>query len=260
MRQRRQRSFPSSGDEGRPPTRSERRQSKAQKSRPSPESPAGESPGSLKRLPAVAPMNGTQEALLVALHRRRVVLATGPAGTGKTYVMLAHALDLFAAGEVDHVVCLRPTVEAGGSLGFLPGGMADKLDPYFAPIRQNICKRLGSHAFGNRWMKSAQDAGSLVFTSIQHLRGQTLERAFVLTDEAQNCTYAELKLILTRMGQGSRMAFAGDPEQSDLPEGASGWPEFVGRLAPLEALVGVGRFGPEDVVRDPLLAKLLPHL
>lgn len=223
-----------------------------------PDTPA--SPPTLRKLATFRPLTESQADLWSDLHDFRVTNATGPAGTGKTFVALSYALKLLQEGRIETLICLRPTVEAGSKLGYLPGDLREKIDPYFAPIRQNIGKALGSQSFAKGWMKAAEAHGSLLFTSIQHLRGTTLDRAFVLTDESQNCTYAELKLILTRMGEASRFCFAGDQTQYDLPEGESGYAEFTARIAPLTDMVGTTRFSDMDVVRDPLLAELMPHL
>lgn len=216
----------------------------------------------LKKLLPTRPMTVAQSDHLENLLRCRLNLATGPAGTGKTYCPVAAALDLLAAGRVQRLLFLRPTVEAGTRLGFLPGDLDDKIDPFFAPIRGTLAKKLGSLAFAGRWIEAARENGTLVFGSIQHLRGETLENCFVHLDDGQNCSYHELKLIVTRMGEGSLFSFCGDGtgDQNDLPGGVSGWNEFVARLAPLQDVVAVTRYTEDDVVRDPLLKRILPHL
>ncbi len=218
-----------------------------------------------KRLLPTIAKSVRQEELLEQLQQYRVIIATGPAGGGKTYIPVADALDRLAAGTINTLIWLRPSIEAGVSLGMLPGKLEDKIDPFFIPIRQAIYKKLGP-SFGKRWLAWARQTEKVQFLSTQHLRGMTLENAFVQLDEAQNCTYKELKMVLTRMGEGSQFVFSGDPEQDDLDSGynraktKTGWPEFVSRLAVLKDLVGITRFVNADSVRDPLQAKLLEYI
>lgn len=216
----------------------------------------------LKKLLPTRPLTATQSEHLDNLSQYRLNLATGPAGTGKTYCPVAMALDLLSVGRIQRILFLRPTVEAGSRLGFLPGTLEEKIDPFFAPIRGTIAKKLGNPGFAARWIEAARENGTLVFGSIQHLRGETLENCFVHLDEAQNCQYSELKLVLTRMGENSLFSFCGDGsgDQNDLSGGTSGWNEFVARLAPLHDSVAVARYGDDDVVRDPLLKRILPYL
>lgn len=215
---------------------------------------------SLQKLLPTRPLSETQAVHLKSLAEFRINLATGPSGTGKTFCPVAHALDLLADGAVQRIIFLRPTVEAGQPLGFLPGKLEDKIEPFFAPIRRSIGKKLGNPGFAERWITAAKANNTLSFTSIQHLRGETLENCFVHLDEAQNASYAELKMVITRLGGKSHFSFGGDSEQSDLPGSQSGWLEFVARLAPVSDVVAVTRYTDEDVVRDPLLKRILPYL
>jgi len=215
-----------------------------------------------KRLLPTAAKTARQVELLECLQVYRIIAATGPAGGGKTFLPVADALDRLAARKLERLIFLRPAIEAGAPLGFLPGDLGDKIDPFFWPIKQAIEKKLGV-SFGKRWLKAALQNETVLFLSTQHLRGSTLENAYIHTDEAQNCTYNELKMIITRMGTNSQFVFSGDPGQNDLNTGynraktESGWPEFVARLAQVPHLAGIVRFVNEDSVRDPVQRDLL---
>lgn len=199
----------------------------------------------------VRPMSGGQQALLDAIDRRNLVMALGPAGTGKTYLAVARAVEALEGGQIERIVLTRPAVEAGESLGYLPGGVESKLAPYLKPLYDALSDRLG----GKRVKQLLAD-GNIEIAPVAFMRGRTLNDAFVVVDEAQNCTYNQIKMLLTRLGWRSTMVVTGDPDQSDLLPGLSGLDEIAGRLEALED-VGVVRLEDADIVRHPLVASML---
>ncbi len=199
----------------------------------------------------VRPQNANQQALMEAIDRHNVVLALGPAGTGKTYLAIAKAVEALEAGTVARIVLSRPAVEAGENLGYLPGGMEEKLAPYLRPLYDALADRLG----GARLRKLIAD-GTIEIAPLAFMRGRTLNNAFVVLDEAQNCTYGQLKMLLTRLGWHSTMVVTGDPGQSDLLPGLSGLCDIARRLEALDD-VAVIRLEEADVVRHPLVATML---
>ncbi|MBV9967292.1 MAG: PhoH family protein, partial [Alphaproteobacteria bacterium] len=211
-----------------------------------------EDPGFRTRKRRIAARSAGQAAYVKAMRERELVFALGPAGTGKTYLAVAAAIDLLMGGQVDRVILSRPAVEAGERLGFLPGDLRDKVDPYLRPIfdalndmlpGDQIAKRLGT--------------GEIEVAPIAFMRGRTLARAFVILDEAQNTTPVQMKMFLTRLGEGSRMVVTGDPSQVDLPAGArSGLADALEALRGLDN-IAVVRFTEKDVVRHPLVARIV---
>lgn len=199
----------------------------------------------------VRPQSDNQRSLMEAIEAYNVVVAAGPAGTGKTYLAIAKAVEAMEAGKVGRIVLSRPAVEAGENLGFLPGGMEEKLAPYLRPLYDCLSERLGV----KRLKKYLVD-GVIEIAPIGFMRGRTLNNAFIVIDEAQNCTYAQLKMLLTRLGWHSTMVITGDPEQSDLLPGISGLPEITRKLELLED-VAVVRLEEQDIVRHPLVASML---
>lgn len=199
----------------------------------------------------VRAQNANQQALMEAIDSHNVVLALGPAGTGKTYLAIAKAVEALDAGQVGRIVLSRPAVEAGENLGYLPGGMEDKLAPYLRPLYDALADRLG----GRRLRKLLAD-GTIEIAPLAFMRGRTLNNAFVILDEAQNCTYGQLKMLLTRLGWHATMVVTGDPGQSDLLPGLSGLSDMAQRLEALED-VAVIRLVEADVVRHPLVATML---
>ena len=192
-----------------------------------------------------------QEALMQAIDDKGVVVALGPAGTGKTYVAIAKAVEALEDGRVDRIVLTRPAIEAGESLGYLPGEMEDKLAPYLRPLYDALGDRLG----GKR-LKSLRADGSIEIAPVAFMRGRTLNNAFVVIDEAQNCTYGQIKMLLTRLGWHSTMVLTGDPDQSDLLPGMSGLSDIANRMEALED-IEVVRLKEADIVRHPLVASML---
>jgi phosphate starvation-inducible PhoH-like protein len=199
----------------------------------------------------VRPKSQGQTALMEAIDAHALVLALGPAGTGKTYLAITKAVEALESGRVGRIVLSRPAVEAGESLGFLPGAMEDKLAPYLRPLYDALQDRLSP-----KRMKALIAEGLIEIAPVGFMRGRTLNNAFVVIDEAQNCTYGQIKMLLTRLGWNSTMVVTGDPMQTDLLPDMSGLSAVADRLAPLSN-VAVIRLGEADIVRHPLVASML---
>ncbi|MGE5505989.1 MAG: PhoH family protein [Actinomycetota bacterium] len=202
----------------------------------------------------VRPQSENQRLLLKAVTENSLTLALGPAGTGKTYLAISAAVEAFEEGRVARIMLSRPAVEAGESLGFLPGDMQEKLAPYLRPLYDALSDRLG----GKRLRALLAD-GSIEIAPIAYMRGRTLNNAFVVIDEAQNCTYGQIKMLLTRLGWHSTMVLTGDPDQSDLLPGLSGLADIADRLRALPE-VAVVDLDETDIVRHPLVASMLTVL
>ena len=216
------------------------------------EAPVGTASIPLGRRGAVAPKTAAQAVYLDLLNRNDLVFAAGPAGTGKTFLAVAHGAGLLLRGEVDRLVIARPAVEAGERLGFLPGDMNEKVDPYMAPVWEALSDILGAEPLRRR-----RDKGEIEVAPIAFMRGRTLNHAFVIVDEAQNATRLQMKMVLTRLGEGARMAVTGDPTQVDLVNrGDSGLVHAISLLEGVEG-VAVARFSAGDVVRHPLVERIV---
>jgi phosphate starvation-inducible PhoH-like protein len=203
-----------------------------------------------KRL--IAARTPAQRAYLEALASNDLVFGIGPAGTGKTYLAVAHAVGLYQSGAVERIILSRPALEAGERIGFLPGDMKEKVDPYLRPLYDALHDMLHADYVDRRIAAAEIEIAPLGF-----MRGRTLARAAVILDEAQNATVTQTKMFLTRLGEGSRMVLTGDPSQSDLPKGeTSGLSDAVSLLEGVEG-VGVARFTAADVVRHPLVARII---
>jgi phosphate starvation-inducible PhoH-like protein len=202
----------------------------------------------------VRPQSENQRALMRAIESHSLTLALGPAGTGKTYLAVTAAVEALESGKVGRIVLTRPAVEAGESLGFLPGDMHEKLSPYLRPLYDALNERIG----GKR-VRQCMSEGTIEIAPIAYMRGRTLNNAFVVIDEAQNCTYGQIKMLLTRLGWHSTMVVTGDPDQSDLLDGLSGLAEIACRLEPI-ANIAVVRLGDRDIVRHPLVGDMLAVL
>ena len=202
----------------------------------------------------IQPKSPNQARLMQALQTYQMVLALGPAGTGKTYLAIAAAVEALEANEVERIVLSRPAVEAGESIGFLPGEVNDKVAPYMQPLYDALLDRLG----GKR-LRALMSNGGIEIAPVGFMRGRTLSRSFVVIDEAQNCTYAQLKMLLTRLGWNATMVITGDPDQTDLLPELSGLSDIADRLDNLEN-VGVVRLEKSDVVRHPLVGEMLTVL
>ena len=189
--------------------------------------------------------------MMEAIDAYNLVLALGPAGTGKTYLAISKAVEALEAGKVGRIVLSRPAVEAGESLGFLPGDMEDKLAPYLRPLYDALSDRLSM-----KRVRAMMAEGVIEIAPVGFMRGRTLNNAFVVIDEAQNCTYVQLKMLLTRLGWHSTMVVTGDPAQSDLLPELSGLAPVAERL---EAVgnISVVRLADRDIVRHPLVAEML---
>jgi len=195
-----------------------------------------------------------QARLLEAIDARALVLALGPAGTGKTYLAIAKAVEALEAGRVARIVLSRPAVEAGESIGFLPGEMEDKLAPYLRPLYDALSDRLSM-----KRVRALMAEGAIEIAPVGFMRGRTLNNAFVVIDEAQNCTYVQLKMLLTRLGWSSTMVVTGDPGQSDLLPELSGLADVARRLEAVPN-VAVVRLADADIVRHPLVGEMLAVL
>ena len=224
---------------------------------------AGAGPGQLEmfagerleirtRKKVVEPRTPAQRAYVKNLFRHELVFGLGPAGTGKTYLAVAAAAAMLIEGQVDKVILSRPAVEAGERLGFLPGDMKEKVDPYMQPLYDAL-----NDFFPARQVQKMMEERQIEIAPLAFMRGRTLSNAFVVLDEAQNATTMQMKMFLTRLGEGSRMAVTGDTTQIDLPRGVmSGLVEAERVLGDVEG-VGFTRFTAEDVVRHPLVARII---
>src|SRR6266853_3832657 len=199
----------------------------------------------------VRPQSDGQQRLMAAIEHHNLTIAVGPAGTGKTYLAVSAAVAALEAGEVGRIVLTRPAVEAGERLGYLPGDINDKLAPYLRPLNDALNERLGG-----RRVKQLMIEGAIEIAPIAYMRGRTLNNAFIVIDEAQNCTYGQIKMLLTRLGWNSTMVVTGDPDQSDLLDGLSGLADIARRLEPIPD-IAIIRLGDSDIVRHPLVADML---
>jgi phosphate starvation-inducible PhoH-like protein len=219
---------------------------------------SGHGPGAAKgglptgRRGQVAPKTAAQARYLQALTENELVFGMGPAGTGKTFLAVAHGAGMLLRGEVERLIVSRPAVEAGERLGFLPGDLSEKVDPYMAPVWEALTDILGADQFRRR-----REKGEIELAPIAFMRGRTLSHAFVIVDEAQNTSRLQMKMVLTRLGEGARMAVTGDPSQIDLVNANdSGLAHAVALLEGVKG-VGVARFAAEDVVRHPLVERIV---
>ncbi len=204
------------------------------------------------RKKTIVPRSATQIRYMEALNRNDIIFALGPAGTGKTYLAVAQAVAQLITGSVDRLILSRPAVEAGERLGFLPGDMKEKVDPYLRPIYDALYDCLPAEQVERRMA-----SGEIEIAPIAFMRGRTLAESFIILDEAQNTTPAQMKMFLTRFGQNSRMVVCGDPKQSDLPTGhVSGLNDAVAKLEGVEGIEMV-RFGVGDVVRHPVVGRIV---
>jgi phosphate starvation-inducible protein PhoH and related proteins len=202
----------------------------------------------------VAPQTPGQARYLDSLRSARndLIFGVGPAGTGKTYLAVAVAVSELLSGVRSRLIVARPAVEAGERLGFLPGDLAEKVDPYMAPIWDALRELMGQHELDRR-----RERGEIEVAPLAFMRGRTLKNAFVIIDEAQNASIAQMKMVLTRLGRGSRMAVTGDPTQVDLP--GSQTSGLAHALALLDGLSGVHieRLTAADVVRHDLVGRII---
>ncbi|GGZ04724.1 PhoH family protein [Novosphingobium colocasiae] len=205
------------------------------------------------RKKTIVPRSAAQIEYMRALAKNDLIFALGPAGTGKTYIAVAQAVSQLMTGSVQRLILSRPAVEAGEKLGFLPGDMKDKVDPYLRPLYDALYDCMPPEQVERRL-----ESGEIEVAPIAFMRGRTLADAFVILDEAQNTTREQMKMFLTRFGQNSRMVVCGDPRQVDIPGGdkMSGLADAVGRLEGVEN-IAVARFTAADVVRHPIVGRIV---
>ena len=217
-----------------------------------PRLPLSDLPAIRTRRGSVGPRSPGQAAYIDALAAHEMVFAIGPAGTGKTYLAVAQAVAMLQAGRVDRIVLSRPAVEAGERLGFLPGDLKEKVDPYLRPLYDALHDMMPAEQVTRRMALGEIEVAPLAF-----MRGRTLAHAYAILDEAQNTTQVQMKMFLTRMGEGTRMVITGDPSQVDLPGGITSG--LRDALETVEGLPGiaVARFGTRDVVRHPLVGRIV---
>jgi phosphate starvation-inducible PhoH-like protein len=200
----------------------------------------------------VMPYSPMQAEYIEALLTHDMVFALGPAGTGKTYIAVAQAVSLFMAQKVDRIILSRPAVEAGEKLGFLPGDLKDKIDPYLRPLYDALYDMMPAE----RVVRHVEN-GEIEVAPLAFMRGRTLSNAYVILDEAQNTTPTQMKMFLTRLGENSRMAITGDLSQTDLPRDIkSGLHDAIRKVEHIEGIKCV-RFSDVDVVRHTLAAKIV---
>ncbi|TCP63020.1 phosphate starvation-inducible PhoH-like protein [Rhodovulum bhavnagarense] len=200
----------------------------------------------------VEPRTEAQRSYVRSLYEHELAFGIGPAGTGKTYLAVAVAVNMFIGGHVDRIILSRPAVEAGERLGFLPGDMKEKVDPYMQPLYDALNDFLPGKQVAKLMEEKRIEIAPLAF-----MRGRTLSNAFVVLDEAQNATTMQMKMFLTRLGEGSRMVVTGDRSQVDLPRGvASGLADAQRLLSGIER-ISFNYFTSKDVVRHPLVARII---
>ena len=200
----------------------------------------------------ITPRTPTQAAYIDAMDSHELVFGLGPAGTGKTYLAVARAVAMLQAGEIDRIILSRPAVEAGERLGFLPGDIREKVDPYLRPLYDALYDMLPGDQVVKRLANGEIEVAPLAF-----MRGRTLGHSFIILDEAQNTTSVQMKMCLTRLGEGSRMVVTGDLSQVDLPSGTrSGLADAVDALEGVDGVAMV-RFTDQDMVRHPLVTRVV---
>jgi phosphate starvation-inducible protein PhoH and related proteins len=217
-----------------------------------PRLPLSDLPAIRTRRGAVSPRSAGQAAYIEALASQDMVFGVGPAGTGKTYLAVAQAVAMLQSGKVDRIVLSRPAVEAGERLGFLPGDMKEKVDPYLRPLYDALYDMMPVEQVTRR-----MNNGEIEIAPLAFMRGRTLAHAYAILDEAQNTSAMQMKMWLTRMGEGTRMVVTGDLTQVDLPAGVTSG--LRDALDTLEGIPGISvvRFDKRDVVRHPLVAQIV---
>lgn len=201
---------------------------------------------------SVKPYSPAQAKYIEALSKNDVVFTLGPAGTGKTYIAVAMAVAMFTSGKVEKIILSRPAVEAGEKLGFLPGDLKEKIDPYLRPLYDALHDMIPAEKLARH-----MEVGDIEVAPLAFMRGRTLANAFVILDEAQNTTPTQMKMFLTRLGENSRMVITGDLTQTDLPKDVkSGLGDVIRKVESIDG-IGVVRFTDSDVVRHPLAAKIV---
>jgi len=200
----------------------------------------------------INPYSNNQKKYIKLLYGKEMVIAHGPAGTGKTYLAVAVGISLFLSNKVEKLILCRPAVEAGEKIGFLPGDMKDKVDPYMQPLYDALYDMMPADK-----IQKYIDTRIIEIAPLAFMRGRTLAHAFIILDEAQNATPAQMKMFLTRLGEGSRMVINGDLSQTDLPQNTlSGLKDATNRLKDVEE-IGFCKFTGEDIVRHSLVTKIV---
>ena len=204
------------------------------------------------RKKTVEPRTETQKAYVKGLFSNELAFGIGPAGTGKTYLAVAVGVSMFLQGHVDKIILSRPAVEAGENLGFLPGDMLEKIDPYLRPMYDALYEMLGFEKVAKLMERNVIEVAPLAY-----MRGRTLNEAFIVMDEAQNTTVAQMKMLLTRTGYGSKVVLTGDLSQVDLPKGTySGLKHALTVLKGVKG-IDVNKFTGKDIVRHPLVQRIV---
>ena len=200
----------------------------------------------------VKPKTLGQKQYLDLIRKKMIVFGVGPAGTGKTYLGMAMAIQAFKNGEVNRIILTRPAIEAGEKLGFLPGDLQSKIDPYLRPLYDALYQIMGAESYLHNAEK-----GLIEVAPLAYMRGRTLDNAFIILDEAQNTTQAQMKMFLTRIGFGSKVIITGDQSQKDLPYGTVSGLDVALRILKSVDDIGICYFTSNDVVRHPLVQKIV---
>ena len=200
----------------------------------------------------IKPKTLGQKAYVDAIRKKMIVFGLGPAGTGKTYLAMAMAITAFKNEEVSRIILTRPAIEAGEKLGFLPGDMQSKVDPYLRPLYDALYQIMGSESFAKNMEK-----GSIEVAPLAYMRGRTLDNAYIILDEAQNTTPAQMKMFLTRIGFGSKVVITGDSSQKDLAQGTKSGLEVAERVLSKIDDIAFCKLTSKDVVRHPLVQKIV---
>ena len=200
----------------------------------------------------IKPKTLGQKQYVDAIRKKMIVFGIGPAGTGKTYLAMAMAIQAFKNDEVGRIILTRPALEAGEKLGFLPGDLQSKIDPYLRPLYDALYQIMGPESFAKNMEK-----GLIEVAPLAYMRGRTLDNAYIVLDEAQNTTPAQMKMFLTRIGFGSKAIITGDLSQKDLPKDAQSGLEVALRVLHNIDEISVIRFTSEDVVRHPLVQRIV---
>lgn len=193
-----------------------------------------------------------QKKYVDLLKKKTITFGVGPAGTGKTYLAVAVAVNAFKAKQVDKIILTRPAVEAGEKLGFLPGDLQEKVNPYLRPLYDALQEMLGAETFAKM-----MERGTIEIAPLAYMRGRTLNNAYVILDEAQNTTREQIKMFLTRLGEGSKMIVTGDLTQIDLPKGTNSGLKHAVRILKDIDDIGIIRLSEKDVVRHPLVQQIV---
>ncbi len=199
----------------------------------------------------IYPRTRNQAVYIHSIYHNHITFSLGPAGTGKTFLGIVAACRYLRQGEVDRIILTRPAVEAGESLGFLPGDLAQKVDPYLRPVYDALYE-----CFGMEQVNEMLASNRIEIAPLAYMRGRTLDNSVIVLDEAQNCTLSQIKMFLTRLGKNSRMCIGGDVTQIDLQPGKSGLVRAVEMLQQIEG-IGVVEFGREDIIRNPIVERIV---